>query len=169
MLWFVCGECARTSSEETCFLYAMLSMSPLRKITREAHFLVNAPPPIRFDCLPACYRVAAETTSPPSQQREGRRWVSPLLLVPLLCAAPRAAATRGGRHCAGTVRGAFVSQSPGAASLRISREQFSTPAWEVPTAEILNIQAKLRGLIQGWEIIKRSALCCLCLSLFRYF
>lgn len=108
--------------------------------------------PIQFDCLcplPTSYRVAAETTSPPSQQTESRRCSSPLLLVLLLCAALLADATQGGRHCTGTVWGTFLSKSPSAVSLRISKEQFSTTAWEVPTAEILNIQAKLSGLMQG--------------------
>lgn len=73
----------------------------------------------------------------------------PLLLVLPLCAAPQADATQGGWCCTGTVQGAFDSKSPGTASLRISGEQLSTAAWEVPTAEILNIQARLNGLIQG--------------------
>lgn len=147
-------------------------MSPLRKITREAYLLVNVPPPSSLTALcpiPTCSRVAAETTSPPSEQREWRRCSSPLLLVLPLCAAPQADAMQGGRRCTGTVQGAFDSKSPGTASLRISGEQLSTAAWEVPAAEILNIQARLDGLIQGWEIIKRSALCCLCLSLLQYF
>lgn len=134
-------------------------MSPLKENHWRSLFVSKSSSPIQFDCLcplPTCFRAAAETTSPPLQQREWRRCSPPLLLVLLHCAAPQADTARGGRCCTGTVPAAFVSKSPGTASLRISGEQFSAAAWEVPTAEVLNIQAKLGGLIQGWEIIKKE-------------
>lgn len=141
----------------------------MRKITREAHLFSKCSSPIQLDCLCpllTCCWVAAETTSPPSQQRGWRRWGSPLLLIQLLHAAQlQAQAAWAGRSCVG----AFVCKSSGPASLSISGEQFSAAAWEVPTAEMLNIQARHSSLIQGWEIIKRSALCCICISLLQYF
>lgn len=58
--------------------------------------------------------------------------------------------------CTDSVQGAFIFRRASAASLRISWEQFSADTWDVPSAEILNIRAKLSGWMQGWEIIKKE-------------
>lgn len=149
----------------------MLPRSSLRKISRETYLLLIVPPQSSLTaCVPfTCYNAAAEAAAPPLQQREWRRCSSSLLLVLLLCAVLQADAVLGSRSCTDSVLEACTSRRPGAASSRISGEQYSAAAWGVPSAEILNIQAKRRGLMQGWEIIKRSALCCLCLSLSQYF
>lgn len=149
----------------------MLPRSSLRKISRETYLLLIVPPQSSLTaCVPfTCYNAAAEAAAPPLQQREWRRCSSSLFLVLLLCAVLQADAVLGSRSCTDSVLEACTSRRPGAASSRISGEQYSAAAWGVPSAEILNIQAKRRGLMQGWEIIKRSALCCLCLSLSQYF
>lgn len=67
--------------------------------------------------------------------------------------------------CTDSVQGAFISRRANAASPRISWEYFSADAWDVPSAEILNIWAKLGGWMQGWEIIKRKEFSLLSLPL----
>lgn len=116
----------------------MLSLWPLRKISEDAYLLANVPSPSSLTTFvpPTCCRAAAETNSPLSQQREWRRCSFPLLHA---CSVLH---RRLVLHGAGPVQGAFISKSPGTASLRSRGEQSCPAAWEMPTAETLSIQAE---------------------------
>lgn len=168
LLWWVFKDIFRRDTDFICNAAKVIFEENLQRNL----FITNCSSPVVFDCLrplSTCYNAAAEAVAPPLQQREWGRCSSSLLLVLLLCAVLQADAVLGSRSCTDSVLEACTSRRPGAASPGISREQYSVAAWDVPSAEILNIQAKRRGLMQGWEIIKRSALCCLCLSLSQYF
>lgn len=131
---------AQTSSEETQFVLCNSVNVTFEGNLWRCVFVSKCSSSIQFDhvCpLPACCRATAETSSPLPQQRGWAKCSSPLLCALLLCAAPQLVL-----HGAGSLQGAFISESPGAASLRSNREQFCPAAWEMPTAETLNIQAE---------------------------
>lgn len=113
--------------------------------------------------LPTCCRAAAEPSSPLSQQREWRRCSFPWLRVLLLCAAPQAAAPWG-RPCAGSLH----LREPWHCIPEVQRRAVLPCCLGNANCRDTEYSSWTRGLIQGWEIMKRSALCYICLFLLQY-
>lgn len=158
---------ARTSSEETQFILCNTVNVTFEGNLWRHVFVSKRSSSIQFDpiCpLPTCCGAAAEASSPLAQQSGWAKCSSPLLHVLLLCAAPQAGAPWG-RLCAGSL----PLQEPWHRVPGV--QQWAALPCCLGNANCWDTEYSswTHGLIHGWEIIKRSALCYICLFLLQYF
>lgn len=153
---------AWTSSEETQFILCnTVSVTFEGNLWRRV-FVSKCSSSIQFDHvypLPACGRAPAKTSSPLPQQREWAKCSSPLLHVLLSVLHHR------GRLYAGSL----PLQEPWHCIPEVQQRAVLPCCLGNANCWDTEYSSWTRGLIQGWEIIKRSALCYICLFLLQYF